>query len=503
MKGNKSRFFLLTTILLVTAMGLSIGIPFIHLAMTAIRDQNSLQPELPGYANDVSRLNALPIHEIWSVPDSPSDAERQLSELMRKAKTENIRVSIAGARHSMGGHVIAQDGIVINMLPFNDMSLSADGTILTVQAGALWADVLLFLNNHDRSVTIMQSDNSFSVGGSLSVNVHGWQTKHPPISSSVKSFRILMADGNIVQCSREENAELFSLALGGYGLFGVILDAQLWTVPNEWYEAERFSISVDRFADGFLEYVDGDETVELAYGRLRVTEDSFLEEAILTVYRKTPHVEPFPVLSASSVDSLKRIIFRGSVGSDYGKELRWNLEKIFGEKLGSEFISRNQLLNGDVSLYTNRAENQTDIIHEYFIPLDQLQGFIAAAKEIISRHEVDLLNVTLRDVRIDTETFLRYADQDLVAVVMLFNQQRTELAETSMTGMTRELINASFSAGGRYYLPYRPHATPEQFLQAYPQATKFSQLKRLYDSNGIFSNQFYTRYLSHLDEDYR
>src|SRR5690606_28706444 len=94
-----------------------------------------------------------------------------------------------------------------------------------------------------------------------------------------------------------------------------------------------------------------------------------------------------------------------------------------------------------------------------------------------------------------------YADRDLIAVVMFFNQPDTKTAEENMQKMTQALIHAAFSAGGRYYLPYRPHATPEQFLQAYPQAREFAALKRLHDSGEIFSNQFYLTYLSQAEAD--
>src|SRR5207245_10358085 len=128
-------------------------------------------------------------------------------------------------RHSMGGQTIAPDGISINMLPFKAMSLDAAGEILHVQAGAKWADVIPYLDKHGRSIEVMQSDNSFTVGGSLSVNCHGWQYGRPPIASTVESFRLMKADGSVVRCSRSENEEVFSLALGGYGLLGVVFDA--------------------------------------------------------------------------------------------------------------------------------------------------------------------------------------------------------------------------------------------------------------------------------------
>jgi len=483
-------------LVVVAAAAIAIGIPCAHLVRTAIRDRDTMPAVPAGYADDASRLSAARVREVWPVPESTTAAERQLVDLLQRARRERLPVSVAGARHSMGGHTIAPGGVVVDMLPLRAMSLSADGRVLTVQAGALWADVIPYLGRHGRSVAVMQSDQSFSVGGSLSVNVHGWQVRRPPIASTVKSFRILLADGRILRCSREENPELFSLALGGYGLFGIILDAELWTVPDEWYEAERLTVPADRFARLFRERIDGDGSVEMAYGRLRVTRKGFLDDAVMTLYRKISRgAEPLPEPHPSALDPLRRTVFRGSVGSDYGKRLRWNLESAFGEKIGGDVASRNQLLSGDIALYVNRTEGHTDVLHEYFLPPDRLASFLTSARHIIPSHDVDLLNVTLRDVRTDDDTFLKYADREMIAVVMLFDQERTNAADAEMQAMTRELIDASLSLGGKYYLPYRPHATEDQFLRAYPGARELAMRKREYDPEALFRNEFYTRYV--------
>jgi FAD/FMN-containing dehydrogenase len=68
--------------------------------------------------------------------------------------------------------------------------------LLHVQAGAKWADIIPYLDQHGRSVAVMQSDNSFTVGGSLSVNCHGWQYNRPPIASTVESFHLMKANGS-------------------------------------------------------------------------------------------------------------------------------------------------------------------------------------------------------------------------------------------------------------------------------------------------------------------
>jgi FAD/FMN-containing dehydrogenase len=63
-----------------------------------------------------------------------------------------------------------------------------------------------------------------------------------------------------------------------------------------------------------------------------------------------------------------------------------------------------------------------------------------------------------------------------------------------MQDLTQALIEAALAVGGRYYLPYRLHATPDQLIRAYPQATEFFQFKRQYDPQEVFQNYFYIKY---------
>ncbi len=64
----------------------------------------------------------------------------------------------------------------------------------------------------------MQSQNIFTVGGSISVNVHGRDIRYGSLMDTVKSMRLLQADGSIIEISRTKHPELFSLVNGGYGV---------------------------------------------------------------------------------------------------------------------------------------------------------------------------------------------------------------------------------------------------------------------------------------------
>ena len=60
---------------------------------------------------------------------------------------------------------------------------------------------------------------------------------------------------------------------------------------------------------------------------------------------------------------------------------------------------------------------------------------------------------------------------------------------------TRELIDLALQHGGRYYLPYQLHATPQQFEAAYPEVAQLRHLKRRVDPTGKFSNELWRKYL--------
>jgi hypothetical protein len=227
-------------------------------------------------------------------------------------------------------------------------------------------------------------------------------------------------------------------------------------------------MTADRLADAFEEHVGKAQDVAMAYGRVSVAPQGFMHEAILTAYHREGRVGEPSETRFPEVEGLTRVMFRGEVGSNYGKWLRWMAER-YVEPLADRPVFRNQLLSEPVEAFENLSQSSTDILHEYFVPPRSLARFIDDARSVIQRERGDLLNVTVRDVRRDDDTFLRYADQDMFAVVMLFNQKRSTDADAAMERMTRALVDVALRHGGRFYLPYRTHATAAiQKVSTYP-----------------------------------
>ena len=486
----------LCLILLATPV-LLLARPGWHLWRATVNDVDRLEKLEPGFTDDASRMNLTAVRRVHAAPSDGVRAERQLAEVLAEANQNGWHVSIAGSQHTMGGHTIYPGGVVIDMRPLNEMQLDEATNVLHVGAGATWQEVIAYLDRRGRSVGVMQSNNSFTVGGSLSANCHGWQVGRPPIASTVRSFRLMLADGKVVRCSREDNSELFSAVIGGYGLFGIILDADLSVVPNRSYRLDRRVVPTAELPSTWdAALAQHGQSAEMAYGRLNVMGGRFLQDAIVYVLYDDPGSPPVPIHAPTSASTatLQREILRGAAVDEYGKKVRWQAELNWQPMITGANVSRNQLLNEGVEIFQNRSSGTTDILHEYFVPRAAFSRFVEQVQTSVPKHSGNLLNVTVRSIETDKDAQLCYATEPVFSLVMLFQQDRTPAADERMAAMTRELIDASLAAGGRYYLPYRLHATREQFRRAYPRADAFFALKRKYDPNGLFQNQFYLKY---------
>ena len=95
----------------------------------------------------------------------------------------------------------------------------------------------------------------------------------------------------------------------------------------------------------------------------------------------------------------------------------------------------------------------------------------------------------------DTTSLLRWAPQEVFCFVLYHKQRMWERSEHAAARWTRALVDAALSIGGRHYLPYRLHATAEQFLRAYPEVEAFTAIKRRLDPGNRFRNLLWDHYL--------
>src|SRR5690606_32939522 len=142
--------------------------------------------------------------------------------------------------YSMGGQTASDGALQLDMRGFDKvLELALERRAIRVQAGITWRQILEHVDRHDLSPRITPSYANVTVGGSLSVAVPGRYVGQGPLVLAVNSIRLVLADGSLVEASREQNAELFYGAIGGYGGLGVIVEATLALDENS--RLERFT----------------------------------------------------------------------------------------------------------------------------------------------------------------------------------------------------------------------------------------------------------------------
>ena len=445
--------------------------------------------------DDVSRLNATRVRGIL-----PVQSEAQAIGAFELAARENLPISLAGTRHSQGGHIAARQGLVLDLRGFNRvLALNPAERTVRVQPGATWKAVQDAANPHGLAVSVMQSSNIFTVGGSIAANVHGRDPNHGALISTIRALRVLLPGGEVVRVSREEHPALFPLVVGGFGLFGLVVEAELTLEANAIYQKQTTFMDYREYPAWFDTAVRGRSGVGLHYARLSIAGDSLLREMYATAYhtREVPPEMQTRLLPLREDEPyfLPNLVFGNARHSDWGKHLSWSLQKRLLDPAGEgEWTSRNNAMRPPIRFLHYDAPEDTDVLQEYYIPVERFVAFVDGLRALCQSERINLLNLTVRHSLPDAEAMLSYAPRDSFALVLYINLRRSQRGRARAARWTRKLVDLAHSHGGTYYLTYQGFPTRAQMRKVYPQAEAFFRRKREVDPKGRLSNRFYEDY---------
>lgn len=441
--------------------------------------------------NDVGRLVPIKVREVIQGQET-----EQIQQLLQEAKEKDLKISIVGKQHSQGGHTYFKDAIVLDMTTYNRIiRVLPEEKLITVQSGATWEDVQETINPYNLSIKTMQAPNIFTIGGSMSVNVHGRDIRFGPLIDSIRSFRLMNADGKILDVSRTENEELFRLVNGGYGLFGVILDVDIELTDDVVYQANNQWIDYQDYPAYFKNEVLANPNIEMHNSRISVAPNHFLTEMYVTNYsRVDENLKEYNELLDEKYVRRNKFAFGLSRHFDWGKNFVWYVQKQAFKDGKEVWLSRNNVMRPEIQFLDYEGKSDTDILQEYFVPVDDFPLFIDRLREILEGSEMNVLNITVRYVPKNEEAILSYAKEDMFALVFLINQGIAE-KEIDKTGkIVREIIDLALELDGSYYLPYYLYPTKEQMRKAYPLTDEFFKRKKQYDPKERFVSEFYEEY---------
>ncbi|HEX3642246.1 MAG TPA: FAD-binding oxidoreductase [Ktedonobacteraceae bacterium] len=138
-----------------------------------------------------------------------------------------------GYGRSYGDSCLNEDGILLDMSHLTRfLSFDVEKGLLRCEAGVSLADILELIVPHGWFLSVTPGTKFVSIGGAIANDVHG-KNHHRAgtFGCHITCFELLRSDGRRLLCSPEENADLFQATIGGLGLTGVILWAEIRLRP--------------------------------------------------------------------------------------------------------------------------------------------------------------------------------------------------------------------------------------------------------------------------------
>ena len=434
---------------------------------------------------------------LYSVQVARIETPRSTAEVSTLLKAWPGQVAVGGGRYSMGGQIAVEGGLHVDIRKLNQLVwLRPAERAVRVQAGMRWRDLQDHLDPLGLAVKTMQSYSNFTVGGSVSVNVHGRYVGHGPLGHSVRALQLVLADGSIVEASRTAHGEFFRAAIGGYGAVAVITEVELDVAENVRIERVVQSVPLQGYVKHFKEKVLADPRAVLHNADLLPpTFDAPISVTWLRASDRQPLTESAKLVDRGRSYALEQNVIWSMTELPGGNRLRKTvIHPLLGDKPAVKWLNHEASL--DVAELEPRTRAMsTYVLQEYFIPEGHFLPFARAMAKVLQARDVEVLNVSIRHSPADRISMLPWAREDVFSFVLYYKQRTWRAAQESVGRWTRELIELALRHDGRYYLPYQLHATKSQFEATYPEVAQLRRIKQRADPAGRLSNELWRKYL--------
>lgn len=453
--------------------------------------------------NDIhSQLNATAVARIIR-----PRAVGELQELVAAAAGAGQALSICGGRHAMGGQQFGTATTLVDMTGLNRViDVDRERGLVTVEAGIDWVQLINHLlwtfADQEEAWGIVQKQTGadhLTIGGALAANIHGRGLRLRPFAADIESFTLLDPSGQAQLCSRTVNPRLFSLAIGGYGLFGPVTTVTLRLQQRRKVERRVTIANVDDLPDLFDRRVrEGYEFGDCQFA-IDPASREFLQAGVFSCYRPVASDVPFPErqlsLGAPEWRRLLRLAHtdKSRAFAEYSRyymatdgQLYWSDT----HQLSDYPDSYHAALDADLGL----AVKSSEMISELYVPRVNLPDFMLAVRADARQHGVDLIYGTIRIIEQDDETVLAWARRRWACIVFNLHVEHTAAGIAKAAADFRRLIDRAIQFGGSYYLTYHRWADARQLVTCHPRIQEFFGEKQRFDPGVVFRSDWYTHH---------
>ncbi|MFK7849517.1 MAG: FAD-binding protein [Akkermansiaceae bacterium] len=459
--------------------------------------------------NDIhSKLNPT-----WVARIIQPTTEAEVVEAIHEAAKQDLPISICGARHAMGGQQFGEGTLLLdlsNLTAFGN--LDCDRGTVEVEAGMQWPELIEGLHQvqvgKQQVWSIRQKQtgaDNLTLGGALAANIHGRGLQMKPLIDDIEWFRLVDSEGVIRHCSREENSELFGLAIGGYGCFGVVTSICLRLTLRSKLERIVEITSIEQLLPSLEQKMREGHL----YGDFQFSIDEsspdFLKLGVLSSYRPVSQDRDMPAVREELGEKDWMRLIR--LAHEDRKQIFKEYSSFYLKTHGALYWSDTHQLSVYLDDYHETIDQEcgakfpsSEMISELYVPKEHLVSFMTDAADLLRNGTVPAIYGTVRFIQKDRESFLTWAQQDFACIIFNLHTEHSDTGIDLASSAFRKLIDIALSYGGTYFLTYHRWARPDQIKSAYPRFSAFLKAKDRYDPNHRFQSEWWRHHSKILGE---
>lgn len=434
----------------------------------------------------------------------------EVADAVAAAARRGAPVALSGARHAMGGQQFLGGGTLIDLRKLRHVRWFDRGAAqMEVEAGISWPDVirgyLALQRGPGPAFGIRQKQTGadrLTLGGAVAANIHGRGLTAQPFVGDIEALEVVTATGDVVRCSRHENAELFRHVVGGYGLFGVVTAVTLRLVPRVQVVRQVAKLDVTEVMDAFDERIAAGHL----YGDFQFAtapeSPEFLRGGVLSSYLPVERPRPIPDgqrrLSQGDWNELLLLAHHDKQAA-FRRFTEFYLAT-HGQLYWSDTHQLNLYLedyHGALDHRLGAAVRGSEMITELYVPRSRLVQFMDDVRQDFRLHGVDFIYGTIRLIEAERDTALPWAREPWACVIFNLHVDHRPADIERAAGHFRRLIDHALRHRGSYFLTYHRFADAAQVEAAHPGMRDFLAAKRRFDPQGVFQSDWY-RHMSGL-----
>jgi L-gulono-1,4-lactone dehydrogenase len=155
----------------------------------------------------------------------------EISAALARARAEDRRVRVVGSGHSFSD-IALTDGLQLRLERLTRvLDLDRSSGLVRVQAGITIRELSARVAEHGLALENLGDVDAQTIAGAISTATHGTGATLRNISAQVAELTLVLADGSLMRCAPDEDADVFRAARVSLGALGVIAEVTLRCMP--------------------------------------------------------------------------------------------------------------------------------------------------------------------------------------------------------------------------------------------------------------------------------